>query len=296
MPYYVCMDIGGTAIKYGLADETGRFFRKEQRSSGLPQKGISHLLTQITDLIQQYQKEGEVAGAALATAGIVNAETGVILTEGRNFPGYTGTNLKKLVETTCHIPCEVENDVNAAGLGEYWLGAGQQAASLVCLTIGTGIGGCILFNGRVWHGVSGSAGEVGYMRIPGTEADLEASAAVPWLLKTVAAAKHLSPAELDGKKVFDWAKQGDRPSAQAIDLMVERLVCAIGNICCLINPERILLGGGIMAQEAYLRPRLEVALQKSLTPALSGKTRIAFARLGNDAGMTGALRNFLNRR
>lgn len=295
MPYYVCLDIGGTSIKYGLADETGMFYHKGKRETGLPKKGIPYLLEQITDIIQTYQKNYAVAGAALDTAGIVDAKTGVILMEARNFPGYTGTNLIELVQHTCHLPCTVENDVNAAGLGEYWLGAGQKAKSLVCITVGTGIGGCVILNGHLLHGVSGSAGEIGYMRIPGTEDDLEASAAVPRLVKTVAEAKGVPATELNGEKIFSWAKEGDTISIQAIDLMLQRLAAGIGNICCLLNPELILLGGGIMAQQEYLRPRLEVALKKALSPQLRGKTRIDFAHLGNDAGMVGALKNFLNK-
>ena len=294
MSYYICLDIGGTSIKYGLADETGHFFQKGVRATGLPKKGIPYLLAQITDIIQTYQKDYEVAGAALDTAGIVDAKTGVILMGARNFPGYTGTNLKQLVETTCRIPCTVENDVNAAGLGEYWLGAGQKVKSLVCITVGTGIGGCVILNGHLLRGISGSAGEIGYMRISGTENDLEASAAVPWLIQTVAEVRRLPPEELNGEKIFNWAKQGDVASIQAIDIMLQRLAAGIGNICCLLNPELILLGGGIMAQQDYLRPRLEASLLKALSPQLRGKTRIDFARLGNDAGMTGALRNFLD--
>ena len=295
MAYYVTIDIGGTAVKYALADETGRFWDKGETPTGLPGAGIPHLLSLLADIVHRYQARCKVEGVGLDTAGVVDAEKGTILLEARNFPGYTGTGLKAWIEDRCHIPCTVENDVNAAALGEYWLGAGKGARSLVCITVGTGIGGALLLDGRLIHGASGSAGEVGYMHIEGGERDLEASARVPWLLETVARAKGMDVTDLDGRKVFDLAEQGDRDAEQAVATMLHRLALGIGNVCCVFNPQRILLGGGIMARQAYIRPRLDAELEQLVDPALRVNTRIGFAALGNDAGMIGALRNLLDK-
>lgn len=296
MEYYACLDIGGTTVKYGLADQNGRFLYKGEEATGLPDSGISHLLELVTGLVERCRRQQPLSGVAIDTAGIVDAETGIILLEARNFPGYTGICLPRLIRDTCGLPCTVENDVNAAGLGEYWLGAGQGASSLVCITIGTGIGGCLLVDGKLVRGISGSAGEIGYMHIENGNTDLEASASVPWLIKTVAAEKGKPATELDGRKIFDWAEQGDPEALRAIDTQLSRLALGINNICCLLNPELILLGGGITARREFIRPRLEAALQKTLLSQIRGKTRIDFTRLGNDAGMIGALRNFLDRR
>ena len=295
MAYYVAIDIGGTAVKYGLADAQGHFYDKGSVPTGLPAAGIPHLLDLVTAQIRCYQAQHDIAGVGIDTAGVVDADTGEILMEARNFPGYAGTNLKQHVEEACGVPCAVENDVNAAGLGEYWLGAGRNASPLVCLTVGTGIGGSVLLHGKLLHGCCGSAGEVGYMRFYGTDMDLEAAAAVPWLLRTVASQKGLQPDSLTGRDVFALAQSGDAVAREAIATMVHRLVLGIENICCVVNPELVLLGGGIMAQRDYLRPLLEAEKERLFPPYLKSRTRLDFARLGNDAGMTGALRNLLDR-
>lgn len=295
MEYYACLDIGGTTVKYGLSDKYGRFLYTGEEPTELPGRGVPHLLELILRIIRRCGEQHPLAGVAIDTAGIVDVDTGTILMEARNFPGYTGTCLVELVKDRCGLPCTVENDVNAAGLGEYWLGAGQKTSSLVCITVGTGIGACVILDGKLLRGISGSAGEIGYMYVEGGETDLEASAAVPWLIKTVASAKDMDPATLNGKMIFDWAEKGDKVALSAVNTQLRRLALGIGNICCLLNPELILLGGGIMSRREFIRPRLEAALQKALSPQLRGKTRIDFARLGNDAGMIGALRNFLDR-
>ncbi len=295
MAYYVAIDIGGTAVKHGVADAEGRFLEKGVFGTGLPAAGIPRLLDLVTAQIRHYQACYDIAGVGVDTAGVVDAERGTILMEARNFPGYEGTPLRQYLEDACGIPCAVENDANAAGLGEYWLGAGQGASSLVCLTVGTGIGGCVLLDGKLLHGCCGSAGEVGYMRLHGSGADLESSAAVPWLLRTVTEQKGMPAGSLTGRDVFALAQAGDTVAAEAIGTLVHRLVVAIENICCVVNPELVLLGGGIMGQHDYLRPLLEAEKKRIFPPYLEPRTRLDFARLGNDAGMAGALRNLLDR-
>ena len=151
MSRYVCIDIGGTAVKYGLADEQGKLLDKGSMETRA-QEGPQPLLEHIRELAAAYQSQQPVAGIAVSTAGIVDPEKGSILFAGDNLPGYTGTDVKAILERDCGVLCEVENDVNCAGLGELWLGAGRGAKSLVCITVGTGIGGCVILDGRLVHG------------------------------------------------------------------------------------------------------------------------------------------------
>ena len=187
----------------------------------------------------------------------------------------------------------MENDVNCAGLAECLAGAAKGCASAVCLTIGTGIGGAILFHDRVYHGFSGSACEVGYMNIPGGMfQDLGSAGA---LLSRVAGEKGLAAADIDGKWVFEQAEAGDGCCIRAIDEMADVLGTGIANICYVLNPEIVVLGGGIMSRKEYLLPRIQAGLKKHLLPAVREKTRIAFAQNGNQAGMLGAFFHFMAR-
>lgn len=292
MAYFACFDIGGTSIKHGVADDTGKFFCTGQIPTEVKEKGPVQILTKIIAQVQNYQQKVKVEGIAIATAGVVNSQTGEIIYGGINFPGYAGTQIKAELERATGLPCTVENDVNAAGLGEYWQGAGQGAKSLVCLMIGTGIGGCLILNGQLVSGVSYSAGEVGYLQTNGT-GTWEEIASVTALINRVAKEKHLPVEQLDGRKVFALAQNGDQVVVRAIDDMMKILALGIANICYMVNPEVVILGGGIMAQQEYIRPRLRAALQLSLLPLVYKKTRFVFAGLANNVGLTGALYYFL---
>ena len=220
--------------------------------------------------------------------------TGEIVFAGEtSFPGYSGTPLGKLVREACGVPCVVENDVNAAALGEYWQGAAKGASSAFMMTVGTGIGGCFILEGKAWHGAGFSAGEAGFMRLHGEQRIFEEAASTRAMLVEAAASHNVSPAELTGEQVFAWALAGDADAVLAIEHMVDNLAEGIANIYCLLNPEVFVLGGGVMAQQDYLRPRLEQRLEALVVPAMRTSTRLEFARLGNDAGMVGALYSLL---
>ena len=191
------------------------------------------------------------------------------------------------------IPCEVENDVNCAGLAEHFAGASKGSSISLCLTIGTGIGGAIIIDGKVFHGFSGSGCEVGYMHLPGGEfQDLGASSI---LVKKTAEYKRIDPASINGKYVFEQAKQGDSDCIRAIQEMCEVLGMGIANICYVVNPEVVVLGGGIMAQKEYLKDILRESLDKYLIPSVARHTRLEFAQNQNQAGMLGAYYHFRSR-
>lgn len=224
---------------------------------------------------------------------MVDCEKGLITYAAPLIPDYTGTEIKKSMETTFGIPCEVENDVNCAGLAESYAGAAKGARISVCLTVGTGIGGAIIIDGKVFHGFSGSACEVGYMHLPGGEfQDLGASSI---LVKKTALYKGIDPASINGKFVFEQAKKGDADCIRSIDEMVEILGMGIANICYVINPEVVVLGGGIMAQKSYLEKRIKKSLEIHLIPSVADHTRLVFAENQNRAGLLGAFYNFKGR-
>ena len=289
---YLCFDIGGTSVKYGVADEKGSLLLKGEITNEITQKGVKGFVESLVTLAKQYRQAYDLQGIAVSTAGVVDPEQGVILYAPKYFPGYPGTNLQELLEERTGLPCAVENDVNAAALGEYWLGAGRGAKSLFCITVGTGIGGCAILDGKVIHGASFSAGEAGLQSIS-PEGTWEEIASTSALIRNVAKAKGLPEAELDGRKIFAMAQQGDADAAEAIEKQMDDIAAGIANICYILNPERIIVGGGIAAQEKYLYPILDGALRKKLLPLVYDHLTLRFASLKNDAGMIGALCNFL---
>lgn len=296
MKKYICFDIGGTDIKYGLADEQGNFSAQGSMPNPVREQGTSVMLEKIAAQVEAYQAEhDEVAGVAAATAGIVDPDTGEVTFAGPSFPGYTGTKLQAFIEERCALPCRVENDVNAAGLGEFWLGSGRDAKLLFCMTVGTGIGGCIIQDGKLLHGAGNSAGEVGYMALDGGDS-LETLGSTTHLVQEVAWAHHKPVQEVDGRMVFRLAHAGDADAVNALAHMIRALAAGLVNICYLLNPDTIVLGGGIMAEAKYILPRLLMEMEEcTQVPGLLAHTKLLTASLGNDAGMLGALYNFQQR-
>lgn len=287
---YVCIDIGGTAIKYGLLDESGRIIcRKEMQTEA--HKGGPSILAKAVGIVDEFTKTETISGICISTAGMVDTEKGEIFHSAPLIPQYTGTQFKATMEQKFDIPCEVENDVNCAGLAEYMTGASQESKVALMLTVGTGIGGCVVINGEVFHGFSNSACEVGYMHMAGS--DFQTLGAASILTRKVSEWKNEQG--WNGYRIFEEAKRGDELCIRAIDEMADVLGQGIANICYVLNPQIVVLGGGIMAQEEYLREKIEHAVEKYLIPSIASHTGIAFAKHRNDAGMLGAFYHFMQR-
>ncbi|UWP58680.1 ROK family protein [Ruminococcus gauvreauii] len=292
MKYYVSIDIGGTAVKYGVLDENGTFAEKDKMETRA-QEGGAAILEKAVGIVQQYLDAYRPAGICISTAGMVDREKGEIFYAAPLIPDYAGTNFKNTMEKKFGIPCEVENDVKCAGLAESISGAARGKKYAVCLTIGTGIGGAIILDGKVFHGASGSACEVGYMKMD--DSDFQSLGASSILSKKVAQKKQDNSGKWNGYRIFEAARQGDQDCIQAIDELADVLGKGIANICCVLNPEIVVLGGGIMTQEDYLKDRVQKALKKYLVSSIEEHTELAFARHRNDAGMLGAFYNFKQR-
>ena len=288
MKKYISIDIGGTAIKYGIVSENAEVLLKKEMKTEA-QKGGPAILEKVIGIVEELKGEADT-GVCISTAGMVDIEKGEIFYSAPLIPNYIGTAFKKTVEERFGIPCEVENDVNCAGLAEYKAGAAAGSKAAVMLTIGTGIGGCILLNGEVFHGFSNSACEVGYMHM--NDSDFQTLGAASILTKKVSEWKGETEKKWDGYHIFEEAKKGDKLCLLAIDEMVDILGEGIANICYVINPEVVVLGGGIMAQEQFLKERVECAVKRYLVSSIEEHTKIVFAKHQNDAGMLGAFYHF----
>ena len=289
MKKYVSIDIGGTAIKYGVINSEGQIVEKEQMPTEA-WRGGPEILNKVIGIVETYKKIYTVSGICISTAGMVDVEKGEIFYAAPLIPNYAGTKFKQVLEEKFQIPCEVENDVNCAGLAESVSGVAKQSKVTLCLTVGTGIGGCIIIQGKIFRGYSNSACEVGYMNMG--DSDFQTLGAASILTKKVAERKKEPQERWNGYRIFEHAKKGDAVCCQAIDEMVDILGKGIANICYVLNPEIIVLGGGIMAQQEFLKEKIEQSVKRYLVPSIAENTKIAFAKHKNDDVMLGAFYHF----
>lgn len=296
--YYICIDIGGTSIKYGVLDRMGEIFINGSITTKVTQTEnfiLLDLKKLIKDILEQYVTY-DIKGICVSSAGVVDPEKGEIVYSGPTIPGYTGTKIKEEIEKEFGIRCEVENDVNCAGLGEYWKGAGKGSKSMVCMTVGTGIGGSVILDGKLLNGIGYTAGEIGYMDVNGQF--IQEVASSRFLVKKVQEEKEKREGlkqNITGVDVFELAKKGDEICIDAIDMLIENLAVGIRNIMYLLNPEIVIIGGGITAQKEYLEERIRKRVNDGMISDMFKKTKIELAQQGNQAGLLGALYHFLKK-
>ena len=278
-------DIGGTAIKYGCCiDEQLENVREIPTEA---YKGGRHIVDTLILLIEQ---ESGYDAIGISSSGQVNAETGAIIYANSNIPGYTGMEIRKELEARFHVPVAVENDVNAAALGEAVYGAGKGEGSFLCLTYGTGVGGAIVENRAVYHGSSFSAAEFGAIvthseeKMAGTDffdGCYEKYASTTALVKK---AMEYDPSLCSGRTIFEHL---DDPQVQKIlDGWIDEIMMGLSTLTHIFNPACIILGGGVMVQP-YVIQQVRARLDKYIMPSFA-HVKILPAALGNEAGLLGA--------
>ena len=282
----IAVDIGGTAIKAGVWDGTQILEYKEWETNA--SSGGAALMDRVKALIETYSSSS-ADGIGISTAGEVNAENGSILYANSNIPGYTGMPVKQMLENEFHVPVSVENDVNAAAIGELHGGAGRGYRDFLCVTYGTGVGGCIVMNGQVVRGATHCAGGFGGMIIhpecrDGSESlqgCYERCASTTALVEKV---KAVDPSLDGGRKIF--AAMDRKEVCRLIDEWINDICTGLINLIYIFNPPLVILGGGVMSQE-YVRQEINRKVKHQLPPLLRD-TAIVPAGLGNTAGMLGA--------
>lgn len=285
------IDIGGTMIKSGCWN--GASFSHVRECPTLAHGGSDALMKQVKEIIhtciEQERGKGRIKAIGVSTAGQVNFKQGSIIYANDNIPGYTGTDVRQILEAEFHIPVAVENDVNAAALGELHFGAGRGFKDLLCLTYGTGVGGAVVLGGGLYRGSSFSAGEFGGMVLhPEDRREgepfsgcYEQYASVSALVKRVSA---FEPMVNSGKKIF--TRLNDPEIKAIIDSWIDEIVYGLINLVHIFNPSCIILGGGVMGQE-YVFQTLERSLRSQIMESF-GNVVIRRALLKNQAGMMGA--------
>lgn len=287
------IDIGGTTIKADLYDEFGTSLNhfKEIETIIDYDLGTNQILNQVCDLIGEYTLNHSIDGVGISTAGVVNANTGEIIYAGYTIPGYIGVNFTSEMEKRFGLSTFVENDVNCAALGELWKGQAKDKKNVVMVTIGTGIGGSIIVNGQIVNGFNYTAGEVGY--IPVGNSDWQSKASTTALIHLYQ--KKSLKTNQTGRTFFTDLSSGDKVAKETFEIFVENLTKGLLTISYLLNPEILILGGGILAKKDILLPEIQSSLAKNAMDNRFLPKNVVAATLGNEAGRIGAVKNFLDR-
>lgn len=285
------LDIGGTAVKYGLLDENGVILELGEFPTEA-EKGVENLFKNICGVIDKYLSD-DILGIAVSGTGQIDGTIGKVIGGNPIIPGWIGTNLVEKLEDRYKIPAVLENDVNCAALGEKWLGAGKNSENFVCLTIGTGIGGGIILNGDIFRGDTYVAGEFGHIQIVkngeeclcGKKGCYERYASATALVKMV---KEKTGKTLNGKEIFELEKSGDKEIKEIVDRWIDYFTDGLSTIAYIFNPPLVVIGGGVTKQGEYLLNRILVSLDSKLGINYKKNLKIKFAELGNNAGILGA--------
>lgn len=292
MQTLIGIDIGGTAIKADLYNEKGDSLNvfKEVSTQIDHNKGTNNILGQICDLITDYCKNYEINGVGISSAGVINSETGEVVYAGYTIPGYIGTDFKKTIREKFALPVSVENDVNSAALGESWLGNAKGMKNVVMITVGTGIGAGVIINDQIVNGHRFTAGEIGYLRVAGH--DWQKLASTTALVEMYE--KKSGKTKQDGRLFFTAVKNEDPLALETLDIFIDHLTEGLLSISYLLNPDGIVLGGGIFSEPDFLLASIQKSLFEKVQDERFLPKRILAASLGNAAGRIGAIRHFLN--
>ncbi len=281
----LAFDIGGTEIKYAFCDE--KFNLTEKKS--IPTNAYEGGKRIIERIIEIIKNSNNVDRVAVSTAGQVNSVKGEIIYATDSIPGYTGTKIKEIIKAETGLDAAVENDVNSAALGEAAFGAAVDCKNFICLTYGTGIGGAIFIDGKLFSGSSFSAGEFGHTITHlngkpctcGANGCYEAYASVSALVKNVEAKTGI---KMNGKEIFaDFSNPEIR---SIIDSWIDEIVIGLKNLIYIFNPSLIVTGGGIM-NEKYITDEINKRLNTELMPSYRNVV-VKKACMGNDANLLGA--------
>lgn len=281
----LALDVGGTAIKSALISEG--IIKREAQIPSDGKLGGPHVIENMMNIIDSYEDYDMIG---ISTTGQVDSEKGIIIYANENVPNYTGSNLKKILEDKYQKKVFVENDVNAAALGEGFYGAAKNEKNFLCLTYGTGIGGSIVINKQIYKGSLGVAGEMGHIvthinGLPcncGQKGCYEQYASTTALIKE---AKKLDPTITNGKLLFTKISNKDELALHVLNQWIDEIIYGLVNLIHIFNPSCIILGGGIMEQP-YIIESINNKISDRIMDSFKN-VRIISAELGNLAGVYG---------
>lgn len=307
MKYGFGIDLGGTTVKLAYFEETGKMLDKWEIPTNTAGGG-ARILPDIAASIRRYLDDHAIAdtdvlGLGIGVPGPVDARG--VVNKCINL-GWGVFNISEALADLTGFPVRAGNDANVAALGEFWKGGGQGCENMVFVTLGTGVGGGIVVEGKLLHGAHGSGAEIGHLVLERDEAEVcncgkrgcveqycSATGVVRLAKRHLAACDTPSPLrdreDLTCKDVFDAGKAGDAVALAILDRFYRYAGEFLGNVCSTVDPEVVVIGGGVSKAGTMLLEGIEPYFHQSVFHAASGAT-FALASLGNDAGAYGAFK------
>ena len=329
--FAIGVDLGGTNLRIAAVDTTGKVLEKISTDAEVA-RGRDYVLDEMCNRVRtvagKFGGDGRLTGIGIGVPGIIDRQTGLVH-ESPNLPGWRDYPVRDEIERRLRTNVILENDANAAALGEKWLGAGSQVSDMCMLTLGTGVGGGLVLDGKIWHGMTGMAGELGHTTVDpdgikcgcGNRGCLEqyasATAVKRMALESISRgeAPELAKAtdrdpELSSKAIYQMAAQGDEPARQIFRTVGQSLGIALANLINVFNLPMYVIGGGVAnAWDAFAPAMLDEIQKRSFVytatapsrnavqieksndgPSPHQSTIITRASLGSDAGLFGAAR------
>lgn len=306
------IDLGGTSIKFAILTQEGEIQEKWSIKTNILDEG-SHIVDEMIESIQHRLgllnlSAENFIGIGMGSPGVVDRDNGTVI-GAYNLNWKTLQPVKEKIEKATGIPFFIDNDANVAALGERWMGAGDNQPDVVFMTLGTGVGGGIVAEGKLLHGVAGAAGELGHITVD-FDHPIQCTCGKKGCLETVASAtgivnltrryadEYAGDAELkklidngedvSAKIVFDLAKEGDELALIVYRNFARYLGIACANIGSILNPSTIVIGGGVSAAGEFLLEGVRKVYEENSFPQVRTSTKLTLATLGNDAGVIGA--------
>ncbi|MBL8012333.1 MAG: ROK family protein [Candidatus Omnitrophica bacterium] len=296
--YVIGVDVGGTNIKLGLADARLNVIDRTKFATECfasdPTFLINEIAKQISSLIERNAiSDRNISGIGIGLPGIVDHSKGIVRFLP-NISGWKDIPLKKILEKKLGIRACLENDVNLIALGEWKFGAGRKVENMVCMTLGTGVGSGLILNGSLYRGYSFSAGELGHIPINeegpvcgcGSYGCLESYVGNKRLV--LRASEMINDPDISLEKMHALAKKGNRTALKFWDEAATHIGHALVGVVNMLNPQRIVIGGGVSNNHEFLFKTIHAVIQKKAMKVPASVVKIVRAQLGNDAGILGA--------
>lgn len=303
------IDVGGTNVKIALVNDKGGIVY----SNSIPTRaemGYEYTVNSMKDAIRELLKETntqakDIEGMGFGFPGQIDCQNGVVRL-APNIPGWVDVPIAKIMEDEFGIPTRVDNDVRCAALGELNFGAGQGCENLICITVGTGIGSGLIVNGKLVRGASNAAGEIGHIKLDmtggplcgcGDRGCLEAFASGPSIVamaeEYIKGGKSTKYRELANPDITPYvvsvaAQQGDAVARRIFTIIGEYIGVGLASVVNLLNPEKIIIGGGVAAAGDILMNPIKETLVKRAMSISGAAVEVVPAQLGNTAGVIGA--------
>lgn len=291
--YTIGIDLGGTNLRIGLFNEQGEIVEEYSRATEA-EKGPEFAVNNMQEVINRLKQQYEIKAVGIGSPGPLDPYEGVII-EPPNLTGWVNVPLVKMLEEKTGIPVKLENDANAAALAEATLGAGKGAKSVFYVTVSTGVGGGYVNNGELISGARGNCGEIGNMIVNPSPDAYQGPGLNKGALEGLASGTAIGRIGKErlgitngAQGVFELASQGDKAAQDILDEAINYLAIGLANIVHTVNPEVIVIGGGVMkSKDLILQPLIEKT-RNYLYPSLRDSLIIKPALLDQKAGLIGA--------